>query len=63
MQLLLSMPGGSEWILLFIFLSGFVIVPAIAIYYYSKSRRLEKELDHVRREKDILMAKMPERTA
>ncbi len=61
MQLLLSMPGGSEWIILFIFLSGFVGVPISAIYYYSKSRRLEKELDNVRREKDTLMAKMLER--
>ncbi|MBP8115084.1 MAG: hypothetical protein KAY50_06995 [Chitinophagaceae bacterium] len=62
MELLLSMPGGSEWILLIIVFSFLLLMPILAIYYYSKSKRLMKELDIVTQEKNILLAKLLEKT-
>ena len=62
MKLLLSMPGGSEWILIILVLSGFIVIPILAIYYYSKSRRLNKELENVTREKDMLLTKLIDKT-
>jgi hypothetical protein len=61
MKLLLSMPGGSEWILLILVLSGFILIPILAIYYYSKSKRLLKELESMTREKEMLLAKLLEK--
>jgi len=58
MKLLLSMPGGSEWIFLIVVLFGFILIPVLAIYYYAKSKRLTKELESVTREKDMLLAKL-----
>jgi len=61
MKLLLSMPGGSEWIMIILFFSCGLLMPALAIYYYSKSKRLMRELENVTREKNMLMARLPEK--
>ncbi len=39
-----------------------LLMPILAIYYYSKSKRLMKELDNVTQEKNILLAKLLEKT-
>lgn len=62
MKLLLSMPGGSEWILIILVFGIFLLFPIAAVYYYSKSKRLTKELQSVNREKDMLLAKFLEKT-
>ena len=62
MKLLLSMPGGSEWILIIIILCIGIMVPIFAIYYYSKSKRLSEELQRVTEEKNMLLAKLLEKT-
>ncbi len=62
MNLLLSMPGGSEWILLILVLGLGLMAPIFAIYYYSKSRRLSQELKRVTDEKNMLLAKLLEKT-
>ncbi len=63
MKLLLSMPGGSEWILLILVLSLGLLSPICAIYYYSKSKRLSQELQRVTQEKDMLLTKVLERAS
>ena len=63
MKLLLSMPGGSEWIFVILFFCWSLIIPICAIYYYSKSRRLIKELQRVTQEKDLLLAKILEKSS
>lgn len=61
MKLLLSMPGGSEWILLIGFITCAFLIPVLAIYYYSKSKRLMRELENVTREKNMLMGRLMEK--
>lgn len=61
MDLMLSMPGGSEWILLILFITCAFITPALAIYYYSKSKRLMRELENVTREKNMLTGRLMEK--
>ncbi len=61
MKLLLSMPGGAEWILVIMLFSFLLMMPVLAIYYYSKSRRLMRELENVTQEKNMLMAKLLEK--
>ncbi|MDB5200970.1 MAG: hypothetical protein JWQ27_379 [Ferruginibacter sp.] len=58
MTLLLSMPGGSEWLILILMFSMSLLVPALAIYFYLKSRSLGRELDRITQEKDLLLAKL-----
>lgn len=55
------MPGGSEWILIFLMIPVLLLIPIMAIYYYSKSKRLMKELQRVTEEKDMLLAKLLEK--
>ena len=40
---LLSMPGGSEWILIIIILFALITCPVLAIVFYSQASRLRKE--------------------
>jgi len=40
---LLSMPGGSEWILIILFLVFLIICPVLAIVYYLQAKRLRQE--------------------
>lgn len=61
MKLLLSMPGGSEWIILIFFFGFVLLTPALAIYYYSKSKRLMREPDDVKQEKNMLMGRWMEK--
>jgi len=63
MKLLLSMPGGSEWILVILFFCFSLIIPICAIYYYLKSKSLMKELQRVTQEKDLLLAKILEKSS
>lgn len=56
------MPGGSEWILILLFLCLGIAVPVAAIYYYAKSKRLLSELQKVTEEKNILLAKLLEKS-
>lgn len=58
MTLLLSMPGGSEWILIFIVFGSFIAVPAIAIMYYTKYKHTKSELERVSFERDELMRRL-----
>ena len=65
MKLLFSLPGGLEWILVAIVaIIGCIllITPVLAIYYYSKSRRLMRELENIKGEKEALLAKVLEKT-
>lgn len=62
MTLLLSMPGGSEWILIFIVFSFLLIAPILAITFYSKNKKLSRDLDKVNQEKEILFNKLLEKT-
>lgn len=55
------MPGGSEWIILILFFICVLLTPAFAIYYCSKSKRLMRELENVREEKNMLMGKLIEK--
>jgi hypothetical protein len=50
-----------EWMMLVLALCFFIALPIIAIYYYSKSKRLAEELERVRQEKDVLMNKLLDR--
>lgn len=40
---LLSLPGGSEWILIIVVLLFLIICPVLAIVFYSQARNLRKE--------------------
>ena len=58
MKLLLSMPGGSEWIFLIVVLFGFILIPVLALYYYAKSKRLTKSLRVLQGKRICLLAKL-----
>lgn len=61
MKLLLSMPGGSEWIII-IFFGGLIIAaPILAIYFYAKNRRLNEELKRANFEKDKIISNLLEK--
>jgi uncharacterized membrane protein HdeD (DUF308 family) len=40
---LLSMPGGSEWIIILLLGLLLIISPILAIVYYSRAKNLKKE--------------------
>jgi len=42
-SLLLSMPGGSEWLLILIFFAFVIVCPVLAIVYYMEAKRLRQE--------------------
>lgn len=49
---LLSMPGGSEWLLVLIVLAVFIVAPVLAIVYYLETKRLRKENQELRNKLD-----------
>ena len=55
MNLLLSMPGGTEWIMLITIGGLFIVFPVLAIMYYMRNRELKRKLDEVTKERDELI--------
>lgn len=55
MNLLLSMPGGAEWVTLIIFGSVFFVSPVIAVMYFLRNKELRKQLNEVTKERDELL--------
>ena len=55
MHLLLSMPGGAEWITLLIAGGLFIIFPVLALTYYMRNRQFKKKLEEVTKERDELI--------
>lgn len=51
MTVLASMPGGSEWIFVLLFLAFVIAAPILAIVFYIKNKELKKEIEWLRREK------------
>ncbi len=58
MTFALSLPGGSEWIILIPVLFCLLASPVLAIVYYSQTRRLRRELEEVKNEKKELLSKL-----
>jgi hypothetical protein len=54
----LSMPGGSEWIIIIFVLLFLLAMPVLAIVFYLKSCDLRRQLDVVTREKNALLANL-----
>jgi hypothetical protein len=54
MNMLISFPGGSEILLIFVLLLILVCMPATALYYYFKSQRLANELERLKEERHKL---------
>jgi ABC-type spermidine/putrescine transport system permease subunit II len=55
MTLGLSMPGGSEWMILVLaVLAG----PILAIVYYSHNKELKKQIEILKQEKSELLSKI-----
>ena len=62
MTLLLSMPGGSEWVIIGFFIIVFVILfPILTIVFYTKTRQLNKQLSELKEEKNILLKRLLEK--
>lgn len=61
MTLLLSLPGGTEWILIILLFSLYLLIPFAAIYFFVKSRRLKEELQRVTQEKNMLLERLLEK--
>jgi preprotein translocase subunit YajC len=40
---LLSLPGGGEWIMIFLFFIFVIVSPVLAIMYYMETKKLRKE--------------------
>jgi len=58
MTFLLSMPGGSEWIIVGVMGLLFIVSPILAFMYYQKNKDLKKQLDAVTKERNDLMNNM-----
>ena len=61
MTLLLSMPGGSEWILIILVLLLTLTMPILAIVLYSRNRELRRQIEILRAEKNELLANIMNR--
>lgn len=58
MILLLGMPSGPEWTIIIVLIALFLIFPIMAVYFFSKSRRLMKELNEANKEKSELLKRL-----
>jgi uncharacterized membrane protein len=58
MNYLFSMPGGSEWILIIIFLFLFIWMPILLIFFYVKNRQLRKQIQELTIEKNNLLSRL-----
>ena len=59
MKLFLSMPGQSEFLIIIIFVIIFVLlIPILAIVFYSRSKELKKQLEQLAIEKNELLKKL-----
>jgi uncharacterized membrane protein len=58
MTYLFSMPGGSEWILIIIFLFLFIWMPILLIFFYVKNRQLRKQIQELTIEKNNLLSRL-----
>ena len=64
MRLLLSMPGGSEWLIIILFLLIFVIViPILAIVYYARAKQLKRDLENLSDERNDLLKRLLDKTS
>lgn len=55
MKLFLSMPGQSEFLIIIIFV---LLIPILAILFYSRSKELKKQLEQLTIEKNELLKKL-----
>ena len=59
MKLFLSMPGQSEFLIIIIFVIIFVLlIPILAIVFYSRSKELKKQIEQLTIEKNELLKKL-----
>ncbi len=61
MILLFSMPGGSEWILVLLFLVLILIMPILAIVFYVRNKELNRQNKILTDEKNDLLKKLIDR--
>lgn len=54
----MGMPGGYEWIIIFAFVLMILIIPVMAIKFYSKSKELKKQVDALTIERKELLDKL-----
>lgn len=58
MTFLFSLPGGSEWIFIILFGILFLMMPVLAIVYYSKYKDQKRQVQQLTQEKNDLMNRL-----
>ncbi|MCW3089438.1 MAG: hypothetical protein JWP81_507 [Ferruginibacter sp.] len=58
MTLLFGMPGGVEWIFLFVAILPSLIIPILAIVLYLRNRELKKQVQILTAENNTLLARL-----
>lgn len=58
MIFLFSLPGGSEWIFLILLGILFLMMPVLAIVYYSKYKDQKRQVQQLTQEKNDLMNRL-----
>ena len=59
----LSMPGGSEWLIVLVGIMFVIVMPILAIIYYFKYKQLQKEFDKVSAERKDLLKRLLDKSS
>lgn len=62
MTFLISLPGGTEWIILLLSLLFLIVIPIMAISLYTRNKDLRRQIDALTTEKNTLLKKLLEKS-
>lgn len=62
MTFLISLPGGTEWIILLLGLLFLIVIPIMAISLYTRNKDLRRQIDALTTEKNTLLKKVLEKS-
>jgi len=54
----LSMPGGTEWIIIIAILTFLLLMPILAVIFYARSKVLKRQVEQLTQEKNELLNRL-----